>query len=225
MSIRLSGGDPRLDWPEESTIALARRLLGQRLVRVFEGHRLAGRIVEVEAYLGPHDRACHTWGGRRTRRTESMYLGSGHAYIYFIYGLHHCVNVVAGRPGSGAAVLIRALEAEEGIEMIRNARPRAERSALCRGPGCVTRSLRIDRTLDGADLRTSSELFIEHALTGPLSPRFIVRTPRIGVDSAGPDAFRLLRFAQRGNPCVSGPPALRMARSSPRTAPSLLHAP
>ena len=97
------------------TVTLAQRLLGQRLVRVLNGERLAGTIVEVEAYLGPRDRACHTWGGRRTARVASMYLGGGFAYVYFTYGMHHCLNVVSGRPGDGEAILVRAIEPTEGV--------------------------------------------------------------------------------------------------------------
>ncbi|MHC4765452.1 MAG: DNA-3-methyladenine glycosylase, partial [Planctomycetota bacterium] len=88
---------------------MARKLLGQRLVRVRRGRRLAGTIVEVEAYLGAADRAAHSYGGRRTARNESMYLAGGHAYIYLTYGMHHCFNVVCGSPDEGVAVLVRAL--------------------------------------------------------------------------------------------------------------------
>ena len=95
----------------QDPVTLARALLGQLLVRVTDGGaRLAGRIVETEAYLGVPDRAAHTFGGRRTPRNESMWGPAGHAYVYFIYGLHHCMNVVADEPGEPTAVLLRALE-------------------------------------------------------------------------------------------------------------------
>ena len=94
---------------------LARRLLGQRLVRTLgDGTRLAGIIVETEAYLGVRDRAAHSFGGRRTPRNESMFARPGTAYVYFTYGMHHCVNVVCGRRDEPVAVLIRALEPVEG---------------------------------------------------------------------------------------------------------------
>ncbi len=97
---------------------VARNLLGQRLVRVDDGRRLAGVIVEVEAYLGLRDRAAHTYGGRRTARNESMYLGGGYAYVYFTYGMHHCLNVVCGGRGDGTAILLRAIEPTEGLEVM-----------------------------------------------------------------------------------------------------------
>ena len=98
-------------------VTVAKHLLGQRLVRVHRGRRLAGTIVEVEAYLGPRDCAAHTFGGRRTPRNESMYLGGGYAYVYFTYGMHHCMNFVCGGPGDGMAVLVRALENKQAYDV------------------------------------------------------------------------------------------------------------
>ncbi|KAB2956999.1 MAG: DNA-3-methyladenine glycosylase, partial [Thermoanaerobaculia bacterium] len=98
---------------------VARDLLGRYLIRERNGERLVLRLVETEAYLGPGDRAAHTWGGRRTERVRSMYLGGGHAYVYAIYGLHFCLNLVCGEPGAGSAVLLRAGEAVEGEERMR----------------------------------------------------------------------------------------------------------
>jgi DNA-3-methyladenine glycosylase len=194
-------------------VTVARALLGQRLVRMLDGERLAGRIVEVEAYLGARDRAAHTFGGRRTPRNESMYLEGGHAYVYFTYGMHHCLNVVCGARDEGIAVLLRAIEPEDGIGRMKRRRPAARREAdLCAGPARLTRALAIDRSHDGLDLRTSLELFIEQARTDPLPPRAVARTPRIGIESAGPWRDRLLRFHLRGNACVSRVPA-RPARS------------
>src|SRR5690606_28960799 len=108
-------------------VTVARALLGQRLVRVAQGVRTAGLIVEVEAYLGIPDKAAHTCGGRRTPRNESMWGDGGHAYIYFTYGMHHCMNVVAGAPGSPVAVLLRALEPVEGLEAMYARRSKAKR--------------------------------------------------------------------------------------------------
>src|SRR5262245_36914071 len=108
-------------------VTTARRLLGQELVHVVDGRRLAGRIVEVEAYLGPADRAAHSFGGRRSARNATMWAGGGRAYVYFVYGMHHCVNVVCGPAGSGTAVLLRALEPSEGIEEMFVRRPGARR--------------------------------------------------------------------------------------------------
>jgi DNA-3-methyladenine glycosylase len=185
------------------TITVARRLLGQRLVRVLEEPRrmrLAGIIVEVEAYLGPQDRAAHTSGGRRTPRNESMYLSAGHAYVYFTYGMHYCLNVVCGPVDVGTAVLIRALQPTEGVATMMANRPGAQKEGdLCSGPARLTQALAIDRALDGIDLRTDRRLFIERARRRALPDRRIVAGPRIGVAYAGNWADRPLRFTVRGS--------------------------
>jgi DNA-3-methyladenine glycosylase len=187
---------------------LARALLGQVLVRVLEdGTRLSGVIVETEAYLGVEDRAAHSFGGRRTARNAAMWGPAGHAYIYFIYGMHHCMNVVAEGPGEPSAVLLRALEPLEGIERMR--RHRAGRIAaarlrdidLCSGPAKLAQALAIDRALDGADLVTGHALFIERGRRVPATR--IVAAPRIGVGYAREWAHEPLRFYEAGNPNVS----------------------
>jgi DNA-3-methyladenine glycosylase len=192
---------------ELDPVALSMRLLGQRLVRVMPGRsrqRFAGTIVEVEAYLGERDRAAHTYGGRRTRRNESMYLAGGHAYVYQIYGMHHCLNVVCGNEDEGVAVLIRAIEPTEGVDRIKRNRPNARRETdLCSGPGKLCQALAIDRTLDGHDLRRGEWLFIELVHPAMLPASRIERTPRIGVAYAGPWAAEPLRFCLAGNPHVS----------------------
>ena len=186
-------------------VTVARRLLGQRLVRRLRSRRLAGVIVEVEAYLGAADRAAHTFGGRRTTRNESMYLAGGHAYVYFTYGMHHCMNVVCGAADEGVAVLIRALEPTEGLRAMFAHRPRARRpTELCSGPAKLTQALAVDRRLDGEDLRTSDVLWIERLRSRAMPTGRIEVTPRIGVAYAGVWASRPLRFAVKGNPHVSG---------------------
>ncbi len=187
----------------DDPVTVARKLLGQRLVRVVDGRRLAGTIVEVEAYLGPADRAAHTWGGRRTARNESMYLPGGHAYVYFTYGMHHCLNVVCGAQDEGVAVLVRALQPTEGLGIMSRRRGGAAEPDLCRGPGNLARALALDRSMDGTDLRRSPDLFIERARLRALPDRCIAATPRIGVGYAGPWTRRRLRFLIKGNPCVS----------------------
>lgn len=191
-------------------ITVARRLLGQRLVRIVDGVRLAGTIVEVEAYLGTQDWAAHTFGGRRTPRNESMYLPGGHAYVYFTYGAHFCLNVVCGKRDEGVAVLIRALEPTEGLDVMFANRPKARprrATDLCSGPGKLTQALQIDRHLDGVDLRTNSELFIERMRSRPLPQGRIGTTKRIGLNPTsrwtGDWHQRPLRFFLLGNPHVS----------------------
>lgn len=188
---------------------LAPCLLGQRLVRVLEsGERLEGEIVEVEAYLGASDRACHTFGGRRTERNEVMYAGAGTAYVYFTYGMHHCMNVVCGGAwveagdlggGVGQAVLVRALRPIEGLDAMRRNRERRRptRGALrdrdlCSGPARLCQALGIDRALNGRDMLVEGPLML---LAGESVPaRRIARARRIGVESAGAWARRLLRW-------------------------------
>jgi len=210
---------PRMRRFDRDPVHVALALLGQRLVRVLDGVRLAGTIVEVEAYLGARDRAAHTYGGRRTPRNESMYLPGGHAYVYFTYGLHHCVNVVCGRRDEGVAVLIRALEPTEGLEvMLRHRRGVRRDTDLCSGPARLTQALAIDRSLDGVDLRSDPRLGVERIRRRPLSPEEVVRTPRIGVGYAGSWVREPLRFLLRASAHVTrrtprGPaPAARVAR-------------
>lgn len=190
------------------SVTVARALLGQRLVRIHHGERLAGTIVEVEAYLGIDDAAAHSHRGRRTQRNEAMYLVGGHAYVYFIYGIHHCVNVVVGGADEPVAVLIRALEPIEGLATMRTRRRIIDETAasdrrLCSGPGKLCEALAIDRAMNAADLIADDELFIEEAVKRPLPDDRIVAGPRIGVDYAGEWAKKPLRFHVRGNPHVS----------------------
>lgn len=183
--------------------ALAPRLIGRVLVRVDDhGVRRAGRIVEVEAYLGVKDRASHAFGGRRTARNESMYGPPGTAYVYFTYGMHYCMNVVCGREGEPAAVLLRALEPLEGIEAMRAVRPRARRDEdLCNGPGKLCAALGIGRAENGLDLCEDPRLFIEEGAA--VGTRRRGRRPRIGLGEAGEWKHKPLCWFERGHRCVS----------------------
>jgi len=193
-----------LSFYDRDTVKVAKELLGKHLVRVMpDGKRVAGRIVETEAYVGIEDRACHAFGDRRTRRTSSLYLGPGHAYVFLIYGMYECFNVVTRESGEPQAVLIRALEPVEGIETMRENRPIKKDLDLTNGPGKLCRALAIDRSFD-AHLLVEPPLFIEDAPR--LAPRKIEASPRIGVDYAGDAAKWPLRFHERGNPWVSKRP-------------------
>jgi DNA-3-methyladenine glycosylase len=167
---------------------------------------LRGRVVEVEAYLGVLDRAAHTFGGRRTARNESMWLDGGHAYVYFTYGMHWCLNIVAESEGVPTACLIRALEPLEGIEEMRRRRTGLRSLAglpdteLCSGPAKLTQALGIDRSLDGEDLVESKTLFL---VRGSNHSFEIARSARIGVAYAGDWARKPLRFYLRENEFVS----------------------
>jgi DNA-3-methyladenine glycosylase len=184
---------------------VARDLLGRYLVRELDGERLVLRIVETEAYLGTADRASHAWGGRRTPRNESLYRPGGWSYVYFIYGMHWCLNAVTGEEGVGSAVLLRAGEPVAGeARMMENrgwTRP-PRPGDLAGGPAKLCQALAIDRALDGV-LLDRPPLAIT---TGePVPEEAIAAGPRIGVDYAGEAAAWPLRFAVRGNPHVSKP--------------------
>lgn len=185
-------------------VTVARDLLGQRLVRIVDGVRLAGLIVETEAYLGIKDRAAHSFGGRRTRRTETMYRDGGTAYVFLNYGIHRLLNVVTEMEGAPSAVLLRAIEPLEGIETMFRLRPAAKSLIeIGSGPGKLGAAMAIDRSLDREDFVHSEHLFIERARAGEISPRSYIRTARIGVDYAKEWADKPLRFCLRGNRHVS----------------------
>ncbi len=169
------------------TVTIARRLLGKVLVREIDGVRLSGRLVEVEAYLGPDDLAAHSRGGRRTPRTEVMFGAPGHAYVYFTYGMHWCLNFVTREEGVPQAVLVRALEPGPGV-------------GRCGGPGLVTRALSIDRALNGVTLQPPDLYVIDDGAPR----RRIFVTPRIGVQGTGRWEKRLLRFCW-DSPSLSRP--------------------
>lgn len=181
-------------WFDRSARELAPELLGMYLVHELPAGRIVGRIVEVEAYLGPEDLAAHSSHGR-TPRNAVMFGPPGHAYVYLVYGLHHCLNVIAGPGSKPEAVLLRAAQIVEGAHIVRAWRPNAAPTRLAAGPGNLAAAFGVDRRLDGADL-----------LTGPLRLAFgeadisVSHRPRIGVDYAGPWAARPLRFLIRDDP-------------------------
>jgi DNA-3-methyladenine glycosylase len=184
---------------------VARDLLGRYLLHEVSGARLVVKLVETEAYLGAPDRASHAAGGRRTPRNESLYLPGGHAYVYFIYGMHFCMNAVTGEAGVGSAVLLRAGEPIEGSERMTENRglSRPPRPGdLGGGPGKLCQALSIGRTLDGV-LLTEGPLRLTAG--EPVPDEAVARGPRVGVDYAGEAATWPLRFAIRGNRHVSRP--------------------
>ncbi|MGH8127893.1 MAG: DNA-3-methyladenine glycosylase [Gammaproteobacteria bacterium] len=170
-------------------IEVAPDLLGKYLVHVVDGVERIGRIVEVEAYLGVKDRAAHSSKGL-TARTRVMFGPPGYAYVYMIYGLHFCMNVVAGQEGEAPAVLLRALEPVSGIE------------GRTQGPALLCKSMGIDKRCNGHDLQ-STDLYL--ATPDRAESIRIIKRPRIGVDYAGVWARRLLRFYIQGNAYVSRP--------------------
>jgi DNA-3-methyladenine glycosylase len=161
--------------------------------------RVAGRIVEVEAYLGATDPASHAFRGP-TARNAVMFGEAGHAYVYFTYGMHHCVNVVCGREGVASAVLVRALEPLAGEALARRRRGGVPRERLMRGPGCVASALGLSREHDGLDL-VAGPLWIS-AAPADRNGRPVARGTRIGIRVGLEHPWR---FWLAGHPAVSGP--------------------
>lgn len=191
----------RLDRPffAQDTLTVARELLGQRLVRVLDdGQRLAGIIVETEAYIGEDDEACHASRGQTARNTV-MYDGAGLVYVYLIYGMYHCLNVVTEDQGFPAAVLIRALEPQEGVERMREFRSGQPDERLTSGPGRLCQALAIDRTHNGLDLCSHERLFIEEGR----APARVATSPRIGISADQMAQNRPWRFFSADNAFVS----------------------
>ena len=183
---------------EQSTLQVARQLLGKYLVRKHPDGKTVGRIVETEAYVGPRDLACHASRGR-TARTEIMFGAAGHAYVYFIYGMYYCLNIVTEAADHPSAVLIRALEPVDGIELMEARRRTENQRNLLSGPGKLCQAFAIDKSLNGADM-CGSVIYIEDR--GEPAPK-ILATPRIGVDYAGKWKDKPWRFLIRGNEFVS----------------------
>lgn len=171
------------------TVVVAQELLGKYLLHVTGGVERIGRIVEVEAYLGPHDLAAHSSKGL-TPRTKVMFGPPGFAYVYLIYGMYWCMNVVTEREGHASAVLLRAIEPVQNIE------------GRTQGPGLLCKAMGIDRRLNAHDLLSRQFYIAEAPVAKPIT---IVKRPRIGVDYAGHWARRLLRFYIKDNPYVSKP--------------------
>jgi DNA-3-methyladenine glycosylase len=195
--------------------AVAAELLGRFVVRDLEAERLVLRIVEVEAYLGARDRASHAWQGRRTERNRSLYEDGGVAYVYFIYGMHYCLNIVTGRSENGDAVLLRAAEPIAGAGTMlehRRLRRSPRPGDLAGGPGKLCQALKVDRDLDGSPLSRGALRITEGE---PASSRAVVTGPRIGIAYAGEATDWPLRFAVLGNRHVSRPFPWSGQRESP----------
>ena len=177
-------------------LTVAPALLGKTLLHGETG----GVIVETEAYAGPGDRACHAFGGKRTARTEVLFGEAGHAYVYLIYGMYCCLNVVTGQPEEPQCVLIRALRPTLGLEAMAARRGGKPERELCRGPGKLCMALDIDRTLTGRDMTEGDFVILDGS---DIPEERIGTSPRIGVDYAGEAKNWPWRFFVRDEPCVS----------------------
>ena len=184
-------------------VETARALLGKVLIHRASEGTAGGIIVETEAYAGPTDAACHAFGipaARPGHRTEVMFRAGGYAYVYLIYGMYHCFNVVTGPEGFPEAVLIRALEPLSGVEFMERHRGTRDARKLCSGPGKLCQALRISREQNGTDL-TGETLFLTEGESIP-DARVAV-TPRINVDYSGEAAGYPYRFAVKDSPFLS----------------------
>lgn len=185
---------------QHTTVDLARALIGKKLVTSDRGARTSGIIVEVEGYLGKDDPACHAARGM-TPRNQVMFTSAGHCYVYVIYGIHHCVNIVSELAGSGSGVLIRAIEPLEGLDTMERRRSSRIKRDLARGPGRLCEAMGIHKSHLAQHLSTSSRIWLE-PYREVLADE-IATSGRIGV-SSGVDLP--LRFYLRGSPYVSGRP-------------------
>ena len=179
------------------TVTVAKALLNQNLVRVIRRAVLIGRIVEVEAYGGLDDPASHAYHGP-TARNMPMFAQPGHAYIYFTYGNHYCLNVTTPRDGIAGAVLIRAIEPLKGLEMMKRLRPGVSEQQLTNGPGKLTKALGVDKSFNEVDLTKQGPLYVSKGVEGPEFT--IIRSPRIGITLG---VERLWRFYIKSSQYVS----------------------
>lgn len=195
------------DFYSRDTLTVAKELLGKILVHKTEGHILKGKIVETEAYLGLTDKAAHSYGGRRTKRVETMYAIPGTAYVYLIYGIYCCLNIITEKEGVPEGVMLRAIEPIENIDQMikyRFNKPYEELSKyqkknITNGPGKLTMALNIDRGLNKEDL-CGDRLYVE---TGEKEKFNIVKAKRIGIDYAEEAIHYPYRFYIQDNSYVS----------------------
>ncbi len=185
------------DFFKGTTEEVAKKLLGKILVRIIKGKILSGKIVETEAYLDENDFASHSAVGM-TERNKVMFGEAGLVYVYFTYGMHYCFNVVTGETGKGSAVLIRSLEPIDGIDLMKKFRQKNDVHILTNGPAKLCQALKIDRRLNGIDLKTSKEIFIAEPEDNEKLD--IVITKRIGIKKS---QDLPLRFYVKENKFVS----------------------
>ena len=184
-------------------VTITRELLGKILVTNFDDHITAGRIVEAEAYNGPHDKASHSYGNRRTKRTEVMYANGGVAYVYLCYGIHQMFNIVTNVRDVPNAILIRAVEPVAGIDtMLQRSNKTVQGFDITRGPGNVGKALGLHTSQTGMSLQTNQIYIADDGMR--YNENEIITTKRVGVDYAGEDALLPYRFLVKGNKYVSG---------------------
>ncbi|SDI26095.1 DNA-3-methyladenine glycosylase [Natribacillus halophilus] len=196
---------------QQPTLKVAEALIGKQLIKQHDGETIVGKIVETEAYIGPEDRAAHTYGGRRTKRNETMFGEAGHAYVYIIYGIHHCINCVTVGPNAPEGVLLRAVEPIAGLESMAQRRfqrsyemlTTAQRRQLTNGPGKLGQAFGITRDkYNGHDLQSES-LYISDGDDAAIS---VATSPRVGIDASGEAKHYPWRFFAKDHAYVSKRP-------------------
>jgi DNA-3-methyladenine glycosylase len=190
---------PQNFFTRKNVIEIARELLGKVIATSIDGMICKGKIVEVEAYSGSNDKACHAYNGRRTKRTEVMYQSGGRAYVYLCYGIHHLFNIVTNVDGKADAILVRALEPLQGHEIMK-ARLKSNNQKLTNGPGILSKAMGITTRLTGKEF-SSTSIWIEEGVE--VLSKEIISTKRIGIDYAEEDASLPWRFYLKDNPWVS----------------------
>lgn len=194
----------RLDYEfyQQDAVSAAKNLLGKILVRKINGEKIMVKIVDTEAYRGPEDKASHAYDNKKTKRTKTMFARGGLAYIYLIYGIYHCFNIVTAEEDDPHAVLIRAVEPVKGLELIRNNRKIKSKKIedLTNGPGKLSQALKIDRSLDGVDLIKSNKLY----LIDDNQRNFKIKAaPRVNIDYAEEYRDKKWRFYIKDNRYIS----------------------
>ncbi|ACB84302.1 DNA-3-methyladenine glycosylase [Natranaerobius thermophilus] len=188
---------------QRDAVSVAKDLIGKLLVRNLNGEELICRIVDTEAYCGPEDKGCHAYQNKRTNRTEVMYKSGGYVYVYLIYGLHYCFNVVVSKQDRPEAVFIRAGEPISGLKTMRDNRniKSNKKTELTNGPGKLSQAMAIDKSLNGQDLVASKEIYLRHACDSQSYQ--IIPAKRVNIDYAEEYTDKLWRFYIRDNPFVS----------------------
>jgi len=186
LNTSLSKASKFKDYDKYDTLSLSKCLLGKVLVSCHEGHITAGMITETEAYLHD-DPSCHAYMNKKTNRNEAMFMKAGTGYVYFIYGMHYCFNVVSGEEGLGEAVLIRSLQPIEGIEIMQQRRNTQNTKQLCNGPGKLCQALGIDISYNKCSLQGDALYILDYI---QLSENEIISTPRIGISKGREFLYR-----------------------------------
>ncbi|CCU79130.1 DNA-3-methyladenine glycosylase II [Halanaerobium saccharolyticum subsp. saccharolyticum DSM 6643] len=190
------------DFYQNDAVTAAKDLLGKIIVREINGQKIMTKIVDTEAYMGAEDKASHAYNNKKTKRTKTMFGKGGLAYIYLIYGMYHCFNVVTAVKDDPHAVLIRAVEPVAGLELIKKNRgiKSSNIEDLTNGPGKLSQALKIDKSLDGCDLVKSNKLYLLDQENYDFK---IEAAPRVNIDYAEEYKDKLWRFYIRGNKFIS----------------------